>query len=625
MAVQVASLFGVLSLRDQGFRSGMQSARGELQQLGSATKRGIAGLQSFTSNMALLTAPIGLAFGAAAKSAHTFDRAMSNVNAILGITGDEAANLRSEILKYGGNTVAGPQKTAEAFFDIVSGVADATTHMAILEAATRTSEAGQADLQATTNAVIATMNSYKLKTEDATFVSDVFTRTVGKGVLTMDELASALPLATGLAAQFNVPLEKVAGSLAFMTTQGFKAAQSATFLKSMITTLLNPTADLEGAITGLGFASGQALLESEGLIGAYQLLSEQGDGLAGLITNQEALTGSLLLTQDAAKGFMTDYLGGIDGATAKAGAIQGQTDTWERLRSKMQEVGIQLGTILTPIVDDFIDNQALPVLDAVSDWADANPGLALTLVKVAAGAFIGTVAIGLLGGVIGAATGAIVGLLTFALSPLGLALLIGGVLVGAYVSNWQGFRDFIDKQVRPIVMQLLSWLQEINAQIQTFMGGIRELAGIDERNAAAKIYQGMLPTTGVPQIDAILRFSNVQAGLAQFRNPPAGTAAQGQAALQGRMIGLAGNPITQPGTLFTGGLSPRPRITANEATLNAASRTAPERLNIPELALRSLPGMGGVNQWTIQNLTVQANDPDQLSQQLQDVARRRGS
>ena len=91
-------------------------------------------------------------------------------------------------------------KAADAFYDIVSGVSDATTHMAILSNAMKTATAGQADLKATTSAMVGIMNAYSFSADKATFVSDVLTRSVQSGVLTMGELASAMPQVTGLAA-----------------------------------------------------------------------------------------------------------------------------------------------------------------------------------------------------------------------------------------------------------------------------------------------------------------------------------------------------------------------------------------------------------------------------------------
>lgn len=453
-AIQVASLYGVLTLRDN-MTQGLRDAKRNVGSLGSDLKSTANDVRDFGATLTTAMAPVGAALGYGISQSNQFSRSMSNINAIMQLSQGDAASLRSQLLAIGSNSVAGPQAVASAYYDIASGVADATTHMSILNAAIATSEAGQADLTATTSAFISTMNAYGYKAEDAAYVSDIFTRTVGKGVLTMDELASAMPQATGLASQFGIGLDEVGGSLAFLTTQGFSASQSATFLRSMISTLLNPTADLQTAITGLGYSSGQSLLETEGLVGAYQLLAGQGDGLAGLIGNQEALTGSLVLTGDAASGFLTDYKEGIDGSTAAAGAIQDQTEGWDKLKSKIDTLAITVGDTLAPILLDLVDNYISPLVDKITDWTDKHPELA-TKIALVTGALV------LLGPAITIVGGAIGTLLTLAMGPLGLALIAGGLLVAAYQNNWLGFKDFIDGTIRPMLDRLLEDLHNIN-------------------------------------------------------------------------------------------------------------------------------------------------------------------
>jgi TP901 family phage tail tape measure protein len=428
----VATLSGVLRLDDSDFVSGMQRNRNELNSFGQRIQTSGQNVQRFGRDMTVATAPIAAYLGAAAATTQTFNRNMSNVNAILGITGDEAAALRAELLAYGTDTVAGPLAVSDAYYAIVSGVADASTHMAILDAATRTSEAGQADLMATTSGLISVMNSYGFAADDAAFVSDVFTRTVQTGVLTMDELAAAFPQVTGLASQFNIGLDELGGSLAFLTTQGFSAGQSATFMRSMLTTVLNPTADLSAAISALGYDSGAALLEAEGLVGAYTLLSQQNGGLDGLITNSEALQGALALTNDEAAGFFDTYNSGIDGATDRAGAIQDQTEQWERLKSQVQGLTIQIGSALMPVLLTLVEDYIGPTITAVSAWIDENPELTGTIVLltgalVVAGpiiAGVGTV-ISILGGIVSVATG-LIALLTPAVTAAGAAFVASG-------------------------------------------------------------------------------------------------------------------------------------------------------------------------------------------------------
>lgn len=447
MALQAASLFGVLGLRDE-MSPALDAAERRAQGFGSSIRSIGGSMVAFGGQMTAFTAPITAGFGVAIAQTQTFDRTISNVNAILGITGEEAAALRGTLLDFGGDTVAGPQAVAAAYYEIVSGVADASTHMAILEASVSTAEAGQADLNATTSAMISTMNAYGFSAEQASFVSDVFSRTVGMGVLSMNDMASAFPQVTGLAAQFNIGVDEAGGSLAYLTTQGYSASQSATYLRGMMTTLLNPTTQMQSAISDLGYESGQALLESEGLVGAYQLLSQQNGGLAGLVTNQEALMGALALTNDGASEFLTTYNEGIAGATTAAGAIQDETEGWDLFNSALQEVSITVGSSVMPVLTGLLTDTIIPLMQGVATWMQQNPMLAQTiLMVVGAVTTLGPIIAGL--GFVVSGIGVVFGAL---FSPIGLVIGAVVALGVAFVSSMGG--------IEPAVQAVVGWFNE---------------------------------------------------------------------------------------------------------------------------------------------------------------------
>lgn len=450
MAMQVASLFGVLTLDDSQFRRGLQESRSGLDTLGGRMQAVGGRMQSIGTRMAIATAPVAGLGTMAIHSSNQFNRAFTNVLSITGQTGDEAEVLRRQLIDIGSSNIFGAQATTEAFYGIVSGVQDASTHMAILDASVRTAEAGQADLAATTSAMISAMNAYGLQASDASWVSDVFSRTVGMGVLSMDEMANVFPQVAGLAAQFGEEADDVGGSLAYLTTQGIDASQAGTYMRGMITTLLNPTADLAEVINALGYESGLAMLESEGLVGAYRILANQGGGLAGLITNQEALTGSLLLTKDTAADFISQYLGGIAGATEAQGAIQDQSESWLLLNSRLQGLAITAGDQLTPLLIDLIDNGINPAITSFMEWSKANPETFKTLMMVMGGVVILGPAVAILGTAI-TGMGTVVGLANVALGgmPAKLLAIVGPIgLVAAAVAG--------------VVIQLQNFDQQLN-------------------------------------------------------------------------------------------------------------------------------------------------------------------
>lgn len=194
-----------------------------------------------------------------------FSQVMANIQSVTNKTGEEMSNLRDDILKMGSESIAGPQATAEAFYDIVSGVSDATTHLSILEQAIATSEAGQANLTATTKGLVSVMNAYKVSAEGAQQVSDIFTLTVGKGVGTMDQFVEAMSPLAGLASANGVSFKELGAMMSYMTQNGIDAGRAATYIKQSITQLSRKTPGIIKALKAMGETSLEASISHHGL------------------------------------------------------------------------------------------------------------------------------------------------------------------------------------------------------------------------------------------------------------------------------------------------------------------------------------------------------------------------
>jgi len=434
MPLQVASLFGVLSLDDSNFKSGLTSAKSGLSSFGGD-------LQKAGSNITAISAPLAGLFGVAIKQATDFDEAVTNTGAVLGLTRDEVSSLKLELLEIaGGNVRQGPQAVAESFYDIVGGVADASTHMAILQASIDTATAGNADLQGTTNALISTMNSYGFAADKAGFVSDVLTQIVGKGVGTMDQFASALPQVTGLAASLGIPLEDVGSAMAFLTTKGNSAGQASTQLGAIMSALMKPNADMIAALQEMGFSSGDLAIKQLGLVGAVEAVSRTTTAgekrMAALLGTNEALRGSVALTgQDFAK-FNTDFTTSVDGVTEKAKEIQmgSAAAQFDLLNSQISQMAILAGEALIPALMQIVE-QIRPVISDVIRWIGENPELTAQIGLLAGAGVIlggGLFALGTIFTGVSAAVGLVTGAVSLLLSPVGLLIAgIAGIIFAA--------------------------------------------------------------------------------------------------------------------------------------------------------------------------------------------------
>jgi TP901 family phage tail tape measure protein len=346
-----AELVGIITADASGLEKAIKKSKGGLSDL--AGSFGSVGKIAATAGVAIAAA-VGAAAVATISMASEFEKTMKNVQAAAGKTNDEMAALAPQILKIGSNAVAGPQKVAAAFYDIVGGVADASTHMDILNAAIATSEAGQADLGAATQGLISVMNSYKLAAKDAAGVSDVFTRTVGTGVGTMDQFVAAMSPVTGLTAAAGISFKQFGAGMAFMTQKGFNAAQAATAYKAAITAVMKPNAQMAATLKKIGVASGTAAIKTFGLAGTLQRLEAAAGGnkdkLAAMLGSVEALQASMVLGQEDFNKFADTFEGGLEGATEAARKVQLDSFNaqWDLFKNKLEAAGIAIGSLLLP-------------------------------------------------------------------------------------------------------------------------------------------------------------------------------------------------------------------------------------------------------------------------------------
>lgn len=403
------------------------------------------------AGLGLAIAPAVAALGDATREATAFQATMTNTQAILGVTDDEIADISSDLLTLGAAAREGPQAVADAFGEIAGGVTDASTHMAIMEASIATAEAGAASLQGTTASLVSIMNAYGFAAEDAAMVSDVLTQTVGMGVLTMDELASAIPQVTGLAASLDVSFAELGGAMAYLTTQGFTASKASTQLQASMVALLNPNAVMTEALQELGVASGDLLVQEHGLVEALRMVAGTqtvaSKGLAKTLGSTEALNAALALTGEGAEDFLDTFEASMEGATDAArqvqlGSFAAQMDL---LQANVQTLRIAIGSALLPVINSLFSS-VRPVVTAFTDWVRENPKMVQTIagvVTVIGGLGVALGAVGTVLGAVGAGIGALV-------SPIGLVIAAVAALAVAYKENFLGFGDAVRHAVESV-------------------------------------------------------------------------------------------------------------------------------------------------------------------------------
>ena len=359
----------------------------KIKQNISATKTQILG------TVGAYTAVAAAIYAGPIKSSMAFEKQMSNVGTLLeGDVQGRLAELSKSIISISNATGAGTGDLTDGLYQVISAFGDTADSAKILETATKAATAGGATTTDAINLLSAVTKGYgDTSAEAQQKVADWAFQTVKLGQTSFPELAASMGKVIPLASTLAVKQEDLFGVMATLTGVTGNTAEVSTQLKATMQGFLSPSSNMQKSLQKLGYANGQALLESKGLQGALTALQESvgGDQLAfaKLFSSVEAQTAVLALAGEQADNFasktaqMYDASGAA--ATAFATATNNAESKMQRAKTAVSNLGLVLGNTFLPYVATAADKLA-GVVQKVAEFAQANPKLVQTAGKVVA-------------------------------------------------------------------------------------------------------------------------------------------------------------------------------------------------------------------------------------------------
>ena len=243
-----------------------------------------------------------------------FDKASSNLEAVLGATGDEMQELRQQAKDLGSvtaftasNVIELQTELAKLGFpteDIINMTASTLDAAAALG-----SELGEQ--AALTGAVL---KQYSLDSEETARVNDVLAKSASSSALSFQSLSTALPIVGATAASAGVSLERTTALLGTLADRGIDASTSATSLRNIFLTLAQRGMTYEEAMQKINTATDKNAA-------SFELFGKRG-ATAGVIlastgATVEELEKKLLDADRAAKQMADTMLDNLAGDTTK--------------------------------------------------------------------------------------------------------------------------------------------------------------------------------------------------------------------------------------------------------------------------------------------------------------------
>lgn len=356
---------------DSSLKNACMTADKNLAALGKTAKS--AGKVVAGAAVAAATA-VGTLGVAAVKAAAEYETQLANVSTLL--TGTEAeiaartAEIGNEILDVSNRTGVATENLTDGMYQVISAFGDSADAAKILETAAKSAAAGNATTTDSVNLLSAVTKGYgDTSAEAVQKAADLSFATVRLGQTSFPELAASMGKVIPLASTLGVEQEQLFGAMATLTGVTGSTAEVVTQLKATMQGFLSPSKNMTAALKNLGYKSGQALLESEGLQGALEALkgAVNNDELAfaGLFSSVEAQTAVLAMAGNQSANLTSKTAEMYEATGAANAAFEKQTDTLAYDIQMIKNLGAnfltQLGTNILPYVRELAE-AALPVV-----------------------------------------------------------------------------------------------------------------------------------------------------------------------------------------------------------------------------------------------------------------------
>lgn len=475
---------------------GLQTAQKKLKTVAS-------GFTSLGLKMsAALTAPIVGLGAAVVNLSQEFEQSMANAGSVSGATAEELERMKDLAREMGSKTVFSASQAADALYYMASAGYKVEQMAAAIQPTLNLASATQNDLAFTTDTVVAALNQFGLGAEGAERVSNVFAAAIGASQATLEKLGNSMSYVGPVANSLGYSIEETAGALSVLYNAGYDGSMAGTSLRQSLVSLMNPTSAAQKIFEELGIDMKKLDPTTNSLADIIDTLKDAGLSTAQAMKVFGARAGPGMLALLSAGGDavreMTDAITDTSAATEMAdqqlNTLQGQVKI---LRSEAEEIALQFGDILIPIIRDLLKKYITPLTAKIMGLSSGTKKQIVTVALLVA-------AIGPLLLIIGkliSSVGAIIKVASFLFSKTGhiIAAIAAAVVVikklwdtnenfrNAVKKIWEKVKTFIltavnavkdwwSKNGEKLVKRVTSALKTVWSVVKQVFGKIQEIA-----------------------------------------------------------------------------------------------------------------------------------------------------
>lgn len=340
-----------------------------------------------------ITAVAAAVYAGPVQSAQAYETAMAKVATIADTLAVPLDAMSQQIVTLSNQTGIAATAIADDVYNAISAGQSTADAVNFVTNSTKLAKAGFAESSQTLDVLTTILNAYGMSADKVGAISDMLIQTQNKGKVTVGELSSVMGKVIPTANSNGVALEQLTASYAIMTSKGIAAAETTTYLNSMMNELGksgSKTDKLLRSATGSSFkelmASGKSLGEVLQIV--QDEAGKSGLSLADMFGSAEAGKAAVTLLSNGVDGFNSSVQDMVNSVGATQSAFETMDQTTEakmqKAKNSITNLGIVLGQNLLPIVGNLADKVA-SLVTKVSEFAQENPKAVQTVLKLVAG------------------------------------------------------------------------------------------------------------------------------------------------------------------------------------------------------------------------------------------------
>lgn len=182
----------------------------------------------------------------------SFDKAMSQVAATMGVTTDEIGELRDFAQEMGATTAFSANEAAQALNYMALAGYDAETAMSMLPTVLDLAAAGDIELARASDMVTDAQSALGLSLEETSTMVDQMAKASSKSNTSVEQLGDAILTVGGTAKSLAGGTTELSTALGIMADSGIKGAEAGTHMRNILLALNPTTKDAKEAFEELG-------------------------------------------------------------------------------------------------------------------------------------------------------------------------------------------------------------------------------------------------------------------------------------------------------------------------------------------------------------------------------------